>query len=286
MAINALSKSKKDTSLSQGNEDCSLQGSQNMSIVNAPSHIREAYKKKHNCDFVLNVNTPFHVREAYKALRTNVTFSLPDDGCKIIAVTSANASEGKSINCLNLAITFAETGAKVLLIDCDLRRPTIARFLGKVAAPGISNVLVYLNKLDDVIKETAYKNLDVIFSGEIPPNPAELLGAKVTGEVLQELSQKYDYIFLDTPPVNQVTDTVVLSKFISGVVVIVLQNSTEKGALADAVGQLKFVGAKILGFILNGVPTEGAYGGYKYSYKYNRYYKKSKKQGYYRIQGE
>lgn len=231
---------------------------------------------------ILTENSSFLVREAYKALRTNITFSLSIDGCKIIAISSAIASEGKSINCLNLAITFAETGAKVLLVDCDLRRPNIARLLKRSAVPGISNVLVRLNKLEDVIQETPYNNLNVIFSGDIPPNPAELLGSKATEKVLAELSEKYDYIFLDTPPVNLVTDTSMLSKLISGIVLIVRQNQTEKGDLMHAVSQLEFVNTKILGFVLNGVPTGGSYGGYKYK----KYYRDGNKSGYYRQNGE
>lgn len=213
---------------------------------------------------VLSEDSSFMVKEAYKSLRTNVMFSLTDDGCKTIAVSSALASEGKSINCLNLAISFAETGAKVLLVDCDLRRPNIARLLKENASPGVSNVLVHRNSLSEVIRHTPYKNLDVILTGDLAPNPVELIGSKTMEKVLAELARVYDYIFLDTPPINLVTDTSILSKLVSGIILIVRQNETEKGALLYAVNQLKFVGAKILGFVLNDVSADSGQSAYKY----------------------
>jgi len=219
---------------------------------------------------ILSDKTGFQVREAYKSLRTNIIFSLPQDGCKKICVTSSIASEGKSTNSLNMAITFAETGAKVLIIDCDLRRPNISHLLDKPSYPGLSNVLVGLNKLDEVIQDSGYKNLDVIFSGNIPPNPAELLGSDRMGNIIETLSEKYDYIFFDTAPVNIVTDTTILAKWMSGIVLVVLQNSTDKDTVEEAVKQLEFVGAKILGFVLNGV-VYGSNGSYNYKrrkYKY------------------
>lgn len=223
-------------------------------------------------NYILKDESSFHIKEAYKTLRTNIMFSLPMEGCKIIAVTSSLASEGKSINCLNLAITFAETGAKVLLVDCDLRRPNVARLLDRNVSPGLSNVLVNLSNLDTVMQKTDFDNLDVIYSGDIPPNPTELLSSPKMGEILHSLAKQYDYIFLDTPPVNLIADTTILSKYVSGLVIIVRQNKSVKDALLDTVNQLRFVEAKILGFVLNGSPiiTGGKYK--KYS-KYKGYYR-------------
>lgn len=236
---------------------------------------REFIKEK-----IISPDSTFQVREAYKALRTNVIFSLPQAGCKKLCVTSSVASEGKSTNCLNLAITFAETGAKVLIVDCDLRRPNISKLLSKKSYPGLSNVLVGLNKLDEVINASGYENLDVIFSGNIPPNPAELLGSDKMGEIIETLSQKYDYIFFDTAPVNIVTDTTILGKWMSGVIMVVLYNSTDKDTIEEAVKQLEFVGTKIIGFVLNGV-VYGNNGSYKYNYKRTNYrYKRNSYRGY------
>lgn len=242
----------------------------------------EILKREFIREKVIGSDSSFQVREAYKTLRTNLIFSLPQEGCKKICISSSIASEGKSTNCINLAITFAETGAKVLVIDCDLRRPNISKLLNKKSHPGLSNVLVGLNSLEEVVQESGYQNLDVIFSGNVPPNPAELLGSEKMHDIIDTLSEKYDYIFFDTPPVNIVTDTTILAKWMSGVVLVALYNSTDKDSIEEAIKQLEFAGAKILGFVLNGV-VYGNNGSYKYNYKRNKYrYSKRKYYKYYK----
>lgn len=237
--------------------------------------VRNQNKEKAR-DKILSQTSSFNVKEAYKTLRTNLIFSLPVEGCKKIIVTSSLAAEGKSTNCLNIAITFAEMDAKVLLIDADLRRPRLAKMLEISSSPGLSNFLVGLNSLDEVIRETPYKNLDCIVAGNIPPNPADILSSENMGKMLDELSERYDYIFIDTAPVNLVTDTAVISKHVNGVVMIALHNSTDQESLKYAINQLNFVGAKILGFVLNGV-VYGSGGKYKYgSKKYYRYGRRKK----------
>lgn len=224
-----------------------------------------------NREKILNRDSSFYIREAYKTLRTNVTFSLPHEGCKKLLVTSSLAAEGKSTNCLNLSITFAETGSKVCVVECDLRKPNVHRLFGVEASPGISNYLVGMAGVDDVIRKSKFDNLDYVCSGDIPPNPAELLGSERFVSFISELEKRYDYIIVDTCPVNVVTDTAILTKIIPEVVVVALQNSTERDSLRDAVHQLEFAGAKIIGFILNGV--EYTYkGGYKYKYG-RKYYR-------------
>lgn len=228
---------------------------------------------------ILSDDAPFFVKEAYKALRTNIIFSLPIDECKKIAVTSALAGEGKSTNCLNLAISFAQMGSKTIIIDADLRRPNISKLLDKKASPGLSNVLVGLSSLDDVICKTQYENLDAIFSGDIPPNPTELLISNRMSEMLEKLSESYDYIFIDCPPINVVTDASIISKYVSGMIMVVRQGETTKDDVLEAKNQLDFAGAKIIGTILNDAGDSGA--AYKHkNYKYLKKYKKYKK-GYY-----
>ena len=222
-------------------------------------------------EFILNKNTSFSIKESYNILRTNITFSLPLEGCKIIGVTSAVSSDGKSINCLNLAISFAQTESRVLLIDCDLRRPNTARLLGLDASPGVSNVIVGLNSLDESVRKTEYENLDVLLSGDIPPNPSELLGSEVMGDILKELSSMYDYIFIDTPPVNVVADPCILSEYMSGIVLVVRQGLSDRNAVSAAIDQLLFSKAKMLGFLLNEVTRHKGSKRYK-KYSYYRYY--------------
>ncbi len=245
-----------------------------------PSNIAREKQQKHfiqDYEFIrekiLNSKSPFHVREAYKALRTNLIFSLPADGCKKLVVTSALASEGKSTNCLNMAITFAEMDAKVLIIDCDLRRPNLAKLLDVQNAPGLSNYLVGLNTSDEIVHKSSYNNLSYITAGNIPPNPVELLSSDNMARLIEKLEREFDYIFFDTPPVNLVIDTIVISKYVHGVVMIALQNSTDKEAIRYALNQLNFVGSKVLGFVLNGVIFTNS-GSYKNvnKRKYYRYF--------------
>lgn len=242
-------------------------------------------KQKKDRDFeqqrkhILSRNSDFYTREAYKSLRTNIIFSIPAEGCRKVCVTSAAASEGKSITALNLAISFAETDQRVLLIDGDLRRPNQSRLLDKKASPGLSNVLAGLSGDKDVIHKGVFPHLDIIFSGDIPPNPSELLGHERMQQLLERLSGQYDYIFIDTPPVNVVTDASVLSRLLDGVLFVVRRNESESDSVLYAVSQLEFAEAKLLGFILNGADIGSSsrygYGKYKkykkYGYKYGRY---------------
>lgn len=217
-------------------------------------NFRKRRKKSENRKaMVLNDKTDFVVKEAYKATRTNIMFSLPDEKCKIIGVTSAVPLEGKSITCINLAITFAETGKKVLLIDSDLRKPVIAKLIGQSSVPGLSNIIGGFCSCEEVLKCGKYKGLDFILSGNIAPNPAELLASNKMEKFMNSMKLKYDYIIMDTPPVNLVTDTLVISKLVSGMVLVVRQNYSDKVNIAQAVSKLKFAKSKLLGFILNDV---------------------------------
>lgn len=208
---------------------------------------------------ILNRNQSFSIIEEYKTLRTNIQFSTTAEGCKIIGMTSSGPGEGKSITCLNLAITFAETDAKILVIDADLRKPKISRLLKTKAIPGLSNVLVNMNSAEESIQTMQFDNyrIDLLLSGDIPPNPSELLGSNKMKNLIDRLSERYDYIFIDTPPVGIVTDAVILSSLFTGIVFVVRAGETEQENVQAAVNQLKFAGANVLGFVLNGVNSKG-----------------------------
>ena len=212
---------------------------------------------------ILNSNSGFAVQEAYKTLRTNVRFFLRGEGCRKLCVTSGAAGEGKSITLVNLAISIAEAGDKVLLIDADLRRPALARLLVEKATPGLSCVLAGMENLDDAIRENVYPNLDILFSGETPPNPSELLGSEKMGELIATMSQRYDYILVDTPPVNVVSDACIVANLLDGVLMLVRKDRSRKDDIKHAVNSLRLTGAKPLGFVLNGVTL-----GSKRSYGY------------------
>lgn len=224
----------------------------------------------------MNDKTLFSIIEEYKTLRTNIMFSIPTEGCKVIGVTSAQSMDGKSITCLNLAITVAQTKARVLLIDGDLRVPKLARLLDMEAIPGISNVLVGLSTLKDSIQLTTYSGLHVLLSGDIPPNPSELLGSDSMNSLIEELKTRYDYIFIDLPPINIVSDAVAVSKFLSGEIVVIRSGMSGRENVIRAISQLEFVDANILGVVLNGVQCKpggriGKYGRFGKYGKYSRY---------------
>lgn len=223
---------------------------------------------------LLSLKSDFFIREAYKTLRTNVSFALgaEEERCKVIVVTSSLQSEGKSITAVNLAISYAMTNRKVLLVDCDLRRPKIARLMQLNAKAGLSNLLVDPKVKKDAIISSGVENMDVLLSGSIPPNPSELLGSPRMRELLRELQESYDYIFLDTPPINMVTDAVVIAPESDGVIFLVRANKSERGAVAHAVKQMEYSKTRILGFVLNGVDMEKTHYGQK-KYKYRRYFR-------------
>ena len=222
---------------------------------------------------LLSKESGFIINEAYKALRTNIIFTLSNigDRCKKVIITSASPGEGKTTTCLNLSIAFAQTGSKVLLIGADLRKPRIYRHLGIERQNGLSDVLCGLIEVEDSIKKCEKYGIDCITAGQIPPNPIELLASPKMGEILDALSSKYDYIFIDTPPVTIVSDATAMSKYTDGVIVVVRQNYTIHETLEKARTTLDFAEAKILGYILNDVTNvTSRYGTYKkFGYAYS-----------------
>ena len=226
---------------------------------------------------LLGANSSFYIQEAYNTLRTNIRFAIPGDGCKRLCLTSGLASEGKSTTIMNLAISFAETGSRVLLIDGDMRRPSLARLMIEKPSPGLSNILAGLCDVQEAIRKDVRPNLDIIFSGEIPPNPLELLGHPRMKALIDEMSKRYDYVLVDTPPVSIVSDACEVANVTDGVLFLVRQNSTEKEAVIRGVKQLELSNSRLLGFVMNGVMEEG---GKSYKYRYRYKYKYQSKYAY------
>jgi len=222
---------------------------------------------RHRSSSLITKDTAFTIVEAYKAARTNLVFSLgASKGCKRIIITSANPGEGKTTTTLNLAIAFAQMDAKVLVLDGDLRKPRIYRHLQLERKNGLSDVLCGLIDLEQAIHHCPEQGIDCITSGQIPPNPAELLSSDAMGTLLERLSERYDYIFIDTPPVTIVTEAALMARFAHGVVIVARQNYTIHESLMKARENLNFADAKILGYILNDVST-GKYGYGRYYYR-------------------
>lgn len=203
-------------------------------------------------DVIFGKSLSFAAAEAYKLLRTNILFALPDEKkCRVIGVTSASSGEGKSTTALNLSYMLAEAGERVLLIEGDMRLPSISRRLKLQTAPGLSNVLAGLCGIKETLQESGlHERLRIISAGDIPPNPSELLGAKSINIVIEVLSGDYDFILFDMPPVTDVADALVVSKLTDGMIVVVRQNYANRRALADTMRQLQYVEAKVLGFVM------------------------------------
>ena len=223
---------------------------------------------------VLNENTSFSVKEAYSTVRTNLLYSGHAGKCAIFAVCGASENAGKSLSCINIAISFAQLGKSVLIIDADMRHPSIKKALRIKKDVGLYDVLARLTK-DIPIIATSTKNLCLIPAGSVPPNPAELLCSTRFDKVLEACSEKFDYIFIDTPPINLVSDAALLAQKVDGYIFIVRAGVDNKRNVGDAVDTLKKVDAKIIGFVLNDVnkKTSGYYGSYgKYGYgRYGKY---------------
>lgn len=223
---------------------------------------------------ILGSKTSFATLEAYRSARTNIMFSLPDEGkCKNIVITSAMPGDGKTTTCINLAITFAKSGRKVLVVDCDMRCPRIHLYLSDSNEAGLSNVLAGLAELDEIIRNK--EGIDFITAGHIPQNPAELLSSRKMEKLIETLSERYEYILFDTPPLAFVSDAVTFLKNISGVILIARQKYTVHHAIDAAISALTFANAKVLGFILNDADFE------ELNYKKKRYGRGKYKYGYY-----
>lgn len=221
-------------------------------------------------------NISFAASEAYKLLRTKIQFSFADENdCHVLCTTSALAGEGKSLSSVNVACSLAQLDKKVLLVDCDLRRPSVAVKLGIQKAPGLSDYLTRHVHSGDIVQAFSAGssiNFDIVAAGRIPPNPMELLGSARMEKIVNKFKDIYDYIILDLPPVEEVSDALVAAKLADGVLLVVRQDYCNRNAIENAVEQLEFVNAKILGVIFNATYEDGI--GKKYYYKGKYYGKK------------
>lgn len=223
----------------------------------------------------LHRNLEFTAREQYKLLRTNLSFTLPEnEKCPVIGVTSSMRGEGKSTTSINLAYVLAESGKRVLLIDGDLRLPSVAKKLKIRKSEGLTDLLMtpsmeYIRQFDF----QHYNNWYIVTSGDLPPNPSELLASSRMGKLLANLREIFDYIIVDLPPVNLVSDAIAISKYVSGMVLVIREGNTEKAELDSCVRQLRLSNVNVLGCVLN--ESKNGKGYYsKYKYKYSDYSEK------------
>ncbi len=205
--------------------------------------------------------------EAFRSLRTNLQFLDVANHPRVIVVTSSLAGEGKTTTTANLALTLAQSGARVCLIEGDLRRPRLLDYLGLEGAVGITDVLIGRVALRDVIQPFGSESLSVIGAGALPPNPSELLGSTAMRDVVQQLQGLFDYVLVDAPPLLPVTDAAILSTFTGGAVMVAGSGIVTRDQLATAIGSLESVNGRVLGVVLNRIPRSAAGGYYDYSYQ-------------------
>jgi capsular exopolysaccharide synthesis family protein len=228
-------------------------------------------RKKHSSSIdhplgLISANPKSGVAEAYRSLRTNIQFYNLGERMRRLLVTSSGPNEGKSTTSANLAITFAQAGNQVILLDADLRRPFLHRVFQVSNLVGLTNVMVGEATLEEAIRSTEVPGLSLLTSGPIPPNPAEMLGSTRMRELLDQLADLADVVIIDSPPVIAVTDASVLAPLVDGVILVAGAGLVNRDMAQRAKAQLEAVRAKVLGVVLNGVEVEGS--GYYYYYYY------------------
>lgn len=221
-------------------------------------------------DLIAQYDKKSPITEAYRVVRTNLQFAGAGKQIKLISFTSTTPFEGKSTTISNVAITMAQDDKKVLLIDCDMRKPVQHKKFG-LPNKGLSNYIATGADFSDVVQRNVVENLDVLPSGPIPPNPSEILGSARMEELLKEVSAQYDYVLLDMPPVLPVTDAAVIGSKVDGVIFVLSAGDISPEEAKEAQNRLKQSGANVLGVILNKVPQQRGYG-YNSGYYYYYYY--------------
>lgn len=206
--------------------------------------------------------------EAYRVIRTSIQFAQAGKELKTLAVTSCTPNEGKSMTIANLAVVLTQAGKSVLLLDCDMRNPTVHKNFNLSNKVGLSSCISMGTALSDAVQKTSIEGLYALTGGVIPPNPSELLGSEQMKNVLQRAKEQYDYVLIDTPPVMPVTDALIVSRFVDGMILVIASAEVKVEMARDVKKQLQHAGANILGVVLNKVRSEHHGYGYGYYYYY------------------
>jgi capsular exopolysaccharide synthesis family protein len=206
--------------------------------------------------------------EAYRVIRTSIQFAQAGKELKTLAVTSCIPNDGKSMTAANLAVVLTQAGKSVLLIDCDMRNPTVHKNFNLSNKVGLSSCISMGTALSDAVQKTSIEGLYALTGGVIPPNPSELLGSEQMKNVLQRAKEQYDYVLIDTPPVMPVTDALIVSRFVDGMILVIASAEIKVEMARDVKNQLVNAGANILGVVLNKVRSEHHGYGYGYYYYY------------------
>ena len=232
-------------------------------------------KNKHrsSADFLLasGKNVPFNYVESFKSLRTNLDFIAATEKMNTFMLTSAIPGEGKSNTAINLAISFAEDNKTVVVVDCDLRKPSLSRYL-KLGNnfKGVTDILMGKSTIEDALIQFEDLKINVIVAGAVPPNPSELLSSEPMEKLIGDLKESFDYVILDTPPVSVVTDAAILGRYADGAILCVRSNFAPKETAVLAKERLTNVGIRILGVVLTGfdAKNDAKQSAYHYTYEY------------------
>lgn len=207
----------------------------------------------HKYPLIMDINPKSFIAESYRSLRTNIEFSSFDEELKTIVVTSAKPGEGKTTTAVNMALAFAQAGKNVVLIDADLRKPSIHHIFHKHNKGGLSNIISKQHLIDEMIQETHIDKLSIIPSGPLPANPSEMLSSDVFSEMLNELKMKYSIIIIDSAPALTVTDAQIVAAQCDGVILVVNSGKAKRDSVIKVKEQLEYAKAKLLGVVLNNV---------------------------------
>ena len=223
-------------------------------------------ERHENLVTVLNPNS--NISEVYRMIRTNLDFMSLDEPIKSMVITSTMPGEGKTVTGANLAIVNAQAGRKTIIVDADLRKPMMHRVFQTSNLKGLTTTLLKQHTLEETIYHTKVENLDVLTSGPIPPNPAEVVGSKAMKDLIAHLTESYDLVIVDTPPVMSVVDARVLGQSVDGLLFVVSANQVSRAALKKAKEQLDLVGIRVIGAVLNKKKVSKREGYYYYNYHY------------------
>ncbi|MDA8188948.1 MAG: CpsD/CapB family tyrosine-protein kinase [Dehalococcoidales bacterium] len=217
---------------------------------------------KQRDDLITITDPKSPVSEAYRTLRTNIQFSSLDKPLRTLLLTSTGPDEGKSTTLANLGITFAQAGNRVILVDCDLRRPSLHEIFGLDNATGLTNLFIEETAGNLPLQSTSVANLRVLTAGQLPPNPSELLGSRRLEKIIEILKTEADFVLFDSPPIIAVTDAAVLARKVDGVLLVISAGKTKRDRAVKARLVLEKVNANILGVVLNNVKLDRTLYGY------------------------
>lgn len=240
---------------------------------------RDKSKHRSSADFMIasGQDVPFNYVESFKSLRTNLHFIAATEKLNTFILTSAIPGEGKSNTAINLAISLAEDGKSVVVVDCDLRKPSLNRYL-KLGRnfQGVTDILTGSAEVEDALIQFEDLGIHVLTAGAVPPNPSEMLSAEPMAKLVEDLKNAFDYVILDTPPVSVVTDAAILGRYADGALLCVRSNYAPKETVQLAKERLTAVGVRILGVVLTGFDAKNDAKSSAYSYTYEYEYKSTK----------